>query len=101
MPLSAWGKKKSKNSREAEKNVKSGWALKRAQFEEMFLEKIVRANDIGTSPVGTSYWILAALRILITFIPQPGYIHPDEFMQTLEPIAGAFTFLSRLISFVL
>jgi phosphatidylinositol glycan class Z len=34
------------------------------------------------------YWILAALRIALTFVPQTGYIHPDEFFQSIEVISG-------------
>ncbi len=35
------------------------------------------------------YWILALLRILIALCPwQSGYIHPDEFFQSAEVVAG-------------
>uniref|UniRef100_A0A146LIZ0 Mannosyltransferase n=1 Tax=Lygus hesperus TaxID=30085 RepID=A0A146LIZ0_LYGHE len=34
------------------------------------------------------YWLLAFLRIFLTFVPQTGYIHPDEFFQSLEVING-------------
>ncbi|XP_029174641.1 GPI mannosyltransferase 4 [Nylanderia fulva] len=34
------------------------------------------------------YWILAALRIALTFAPQTGYIHPDEFFQSIEVVSG-------------
>ncbi|XP_014472747.1 PREDICTED: GPI mannosyltransferase 4 [Dinoponera quadriceps] len=34
------------------------------------------------------YWILAVLRIALTFVPQTGYIHPDEFFQSIEVISG-------------
>ncbi|XP_020290813.1 GPI mannosyltransferase 4 [Pseudomyrmex gracilis] len=34
------------------------------------------------------YWILAALRIILTLAPQTGYIHPDEFFQSIEVISG-------------
>ncbi|KAL6424418.1 hypothetical protein ACFW04_009888 [Cataglyphis niger] len=34
------------------------------------------------------YWILAMLRIALTFAPQTGYIHPDEFFQSIEVISG-------------
>lgn len=34
------------------------------------------------------YWILAALRILLTLVPQNGYIHPDEYFQSIEVISG-------------
>ncbi|KAF7394884.1 hypothetical protein HZH66_008058 [Vespula vulgaris] len=35
-----------------------------------------------------SYWILAIFRILLTFVPQTGYIHPDEYFQAIEVISG-------------
>ncbi|XP_043671977.1 GPI mannosyltransferase 4 [Vespula pensylvanica] len=35
-----------------------------------------------------SYWILAIFRILLTFVPQSGYIHPDEYFQAIEVISG-------------
>ncbi|KAK2589242.1 hypothetical protein KPH14_002043 [Odynerus spinipes] len=34
------------------------------------------------------YWVLAAFRILLTLIPQTGYIHPDEYFQAIEVISG-------------
>lgn len=34
------------------------------------------------------YFLLAVLRVALVFVPQTGYIHPDEFFQTLEPMAG-------------
>lgn len=34
------------------------------------------------------YWVLAALRIIMTLIPQTGYIHPDEYFQSVEVISG-------------
>lgn len=35
-----------------------------------------------------SYYVLAALRLFLVFVPQFGYIHPDEFFQSLEIMAG-------------
>ena len=34
------------------------------------------------------YWIFAILRIVLCLIPQNGYIHPDEFFQSIEVISG-------------
>ncbi|XP_043492905.1 GPI mannosyltransferase 4 [Polistes fuscatus] len=34
------------------------------------------------------YWALAAVRILLTLVPQTGYIHPDEYFQAIEVISG-------------
>ncbi|XP_015587419.1 GPI mannosyltransferase 4 [Cephus cinctus] len=36
------------------------------------------------------YWVLAGLRIVLTFLPQIGYIHPDEYFQSIEVIAGDY-----------
>ncbi|XP_075221500.1 phosphatidylinositol glycan anchor biosynthesis class Z isoform X2 [Lycorma delicatula] len=35
-----------------------------------------------------SYWFLAAVRIILTLLPQTGYIHPDEYFQSIEVVAG-------------
>lgn len=35
-----------------------------------------------------SYYVLAVLRLCLVFVPQFGYIHPDEFFQSLEIMAG-------------
>ncbi|XP_023944050.2 GPI mannosyltransferase 4 [Bicyclus anynana] len=35
-----------------------------------------------------SYWILVCIRFMLTLLPQSGYIHPDEFFQNVEVIAG-------------
>eukprot|EP00095_Tigriopus_kingsejongensis_P005195 maker-scaffold321_size207582-snap-gene-1.32 protein:Tk05195 transcript:maker-scaffold321_size207582-snap-gene-1.32-mRNA-1 annotation:"gpi mannosyltransferase 4" len=34
------------------------------------------------------YWIFALFRILVVFLPQTGYVHPDEFFQTVEVVSG-------------
>lgn len=34
------------------------------------------------------YWFLAGLRVILTLIPQTGYIHPDEYFQSIEVISG-------------
>lgn len=38
--------------------------------------------------LGKTYLLLATLRILLTLIPQRGYIHPDEYFQSVEVIIG-------------
>ncbi|XP_055537840.1 GPI mannosyltransferase 4 [Wyeomyia smithii] len=35
-----------------------------------------------------SYYILCFLRVVLVFVPQTGYIHPDEFFQSVEVIVG-------------
>ncbi|CAK9827834.1 GPI mannosyltransferase 4 [Anthophora retusa] len=34
------------------------------------------------------YWVLVILRIILTLVPQTGYIHPDEYFQSIEVISG-------------
>jgi hypothetical protein len=34
------------------------------------------------------YYLLAILRILLAIAPQSGYIHPDEYFQSLEIVTG-------------
>ena len=34
------------------------------------------------------YWLFLILRIILVFLPQNGYIHPDEFFQTVEVVVG-------------
>lgn len=42
----------------------------------------------NTVKLPLSYWILVFLRFMFTVLPQRGYIHPDEFFQNVEIIAG-------------
>lgn len=35
-----------------------------------------------------TYVYLAIIRVCLVFLPQLGYIHPDEFFQSLEVIVG-------------
>ncbi|XP_034945548.1 GPI mannosyltransferase 4 [Chelonus insularis] len=46
------------------------------------------SDDIKEERPSSFYWVLAGIRILLTLIPQRGYIHPDEFFQSIEVIAG-------------
>lgn len=36
------------------------------------------------------YWVLAGARVLLTLVPQTGYLHPDEFFQNVEVVAGEY-----------
>ncbi|XP_023310852.1 GPI mannosyltransferase 4-like isoform X2 [Anoplophora glabripennis] len=38
------------------------------------------------------YWFLVLLRIILVFIPQTGFIHPDEFFQSVEVLADGVSF---------
>lgn len=35
-----------------------------------------------------TYFFLIIIRVLLVFIPQIGYIHPDEFFQSVEVLQG-------------
>lgn len=43
-----------------------------------------------------TYVILAILRVCMVFIPQTGYIHPDEFFQSVEIATGEWFYLDKL-----
>lgn len=43
------------------------------------------------------YWILASVRIILTFASQTGYIHPDEFFQSIEVISGIPSFYYAVV----
>lgn len=48
-----------------------------------------------------TYFLLVSIRIVLVFLPQYGYIHPDEFFQSSEIVAGEnriFLFNSQQIS---
>lgn len=59
----------------------------------MFLKPEIFKAILFRPPVKLplSYWVLVGVRFLLTIIPQRGYIHPDEFFQNVEVIAGMFT----------
>lgn len=56
----------------------------------MFLKKEIFKAISLKNPVKLplSYWILVAIRFALTLLPQRGYIHPDEYFQNVEVIAG-------------
>lgn len=56
----------------------------------MFLDKNIFKAIAFKNPVKLplTYWILVAIRFVLTLLPQSGYIHPDEFFQNVEVIAG-------------
>ncbi|KAH0549377.1 GPI mannosyltransferase 4 [Cotesia glomerata] len=47
-----------------------------------------KTKKVEKKPSLIVYWILAGFRILLTLLPQTGYIHPDEYFQSIEVIAG-------------
>uniref|UniRef100_A0A2A4K7Z2 Mannosyltransferase n=1 Tax=Heliothis virescens TaxID=7102 RepID=A0A2A4K7Z2_HELVI len=56
----------------------------------MFLKSDILKAISFRNPVKLplSYWVLVILRFCLTALPQRGYIHPDEFFQNVEVIAG-------------
>ncbi|XP_038220928.1 GPI mannosyltransferase 4 [Zerene cesonia] len=56
----------------------------------MFLKtNLLKAIPLKTTTrLPVSYWILVGLRFALTLLPQTGYIHPDEYFQNVEVIAG-------------
>lgn len=48
-------------------------------------EKFVRSRESFSL---FTYFFFILIRIALVFIPQYGYIHPDEFFQTTEVITG-------------
>ena len=42
-----------------------------------------------------SYFLLCFVRIVLTLLPQTGYIHPDEYFQSTEILAGKFILMRR------
>lgn len=38
-----------------------------------------------------TYLFFAVLRVVLVFIPQKGYVHPDEFFQSVEVMTGKLT----------
>ncbi|KAL0277896.1 UNVERIFIED_CONTAM: hypothetical protein PYX00_005015 [Menopon gallinae] len=47
-----------------------------------FIKKSFPRLDLG------AYWFWAVGRVILTLLPQTGYIHPDEYFQTVEVFAG-------------
>lgn len=56
-------------------------------FRKMKLRNCIRIIKTNNKNVRT-YFVLAIVRVLLVFIPQFGYIHPDEFFQSMEVMAG-------------
>lgn len=48
----------------------------------LYIKKTLHRLDLGI------YWFWAGLRLVLTLIPQTGYIHPDEYFQSVEIFAG-------------
>lgn len=53
----------------------------------MKLRKYIRLIQRNDKNIRT-YFVLVIVRVLLVFIPQFGYIHPDEFFQSMEVMAG-------------
>ncbi|XP_016972139.1 GPI mannosyltransferase 4 [Drosophila rhopaloa] len=53
----------------------------------MRLTKLWQNRSPGDRHLST-YYCFAALRLLLVFVPQLGYVHPDEFFQSVEVMTG-------------
>ncbi|KAL1465144.1 hypothetical protein WDU94_004734 [Cyamophila willieti] len=51
------------------------------------LHRVIRYPRFVRSDL-TVYWIAVVLRLVLTLLPQSGYIHPDEFFQSSEVVIG-------------
>ncbi|EDW00642.1 GPI mannosyltransferase 4 isoform X1 [Drosophila grimshawi] len=45
-------------------------------------------NRNPTAAYLSTYFFFAALRLVLVFVPQLGYVHPDEFFQSVEVMTG-------------
>lgn len=51
-----------------------------------------KALNYTRDRVFLTYIIFCVVRVALVFVPQNGIIHPDEFFQSVEPMAGLFCF---------
>ncbi|ALC41889.1 CG3419 [Drosophila busckii] len=51
-------------------------------FTQLWQQRSSAANHLST------YFCFAALRLVLVFVPQTGYVHPDEFFQSVEVMTG-------------
>lgn len=54
----------------------------------MRINHLIKFTAIRYTKLDFVYYLLVVIRIVLTFIPQTGYIHPDEFFQSIEVVAG-------------
>ncbi|XP_026842224.1 GPI mannosyltransferase 4 isoform X2 [Drosophila persimilis] len=45
-------------------------------------------NRVPTDRHVNTYFFFAVVRLALVFVPQPGYVHPDEFFQSVEVMTG-------------
>lgn len=67
----------------------------------MFLKtKILNAITFNNRvKLPLTYWLLVSIRFILTLLPQRGYLHPDEYFQNVEIIAGEFSLnITRMAS---
>lgn len=62
----------------------------KSQFAEEteFPKKMRKSINYTKDRIFLTYCIFSVIRVLLVFIPQHGIIHPDEFFQSVEPMAG-------------
>jgi hypothetical protein len=80
-------------SNDSENLVRNGEYAESALRKREEFQKLMRRRNIlklNKNLISLwSYLFFILIRIVLVFIPQYGYIHPDEFFQTTEIINGA------------
>lgn len=59
-----------------------------AEFDALF--QYYKTRTENENHTARLYTIFCILRVLLTLAPQSGYIHPDEFMQSIEVVGGMY-----------
>ena len=65
------------------------------RIKDLKAMKVNKYQKIKEFSKKLTYFTLLVLRIALVFIPQYGYIHPDEFFQTSEIISGKIKHFSH------
>lgn len=74
--------KKSQESENINNNDKS------SSSAETITDESERTMKLSLAP----YWMLVVVRIVLTLLPQIGYIQPDEYFQSIEIVTGKYYF---------
>lgn len=59
-----------------------------AEFDALF--QYYKTRTENENHTARLYTIFCILRVVLTLAPQSGYIHPDEFMQSIEVVGGMY-----------
>lgn len=55
-----------------------------SHFSQLWEKGTPTARHLNT------YFFFALLRLVLVFVPQLGYVHPDEFFQSVEVMTGEY-----------